>query len=164
MPSKSTPITEQRLAEIETRANAATPLPWYRSFTGDGIPCVSASHPEDYHGVPICVQGMFLSEDNMEFIAHARQDVPDLCAEVLRLQEKCGEYCPEGVSIFHTLTREEVACPECGDEIEDPWDNKDVTIDDSGNWHGVIECPNCSTPIEVHSQSIHFWTTEKARR
>lgn len=57
----SEPMTQQRLAEIEARCEAATPGPWKPKRD-------------------------FLSWDcNAAFIAHARQDIPALLAEVERL-------------------------------------------------------------------------------
>lgn len=76
-------MDEQRLAEIEARANAAAPAPWSEITVN--------SEQRKY----IWAQGYWLATmhdawfpmaPNAEFIAHAREDVPALIAEVRRLR------------------------------------------------------------------------------
>jgi hypothetical protein len=72
------PITAERLAEIEARANAATPGPWHAEHRGvmaEGVEIVD----------DCAVAGWDVYPENQAFIAHARADVPDLVAEVRRL-------------------------------------------------------------------------------
>ena len=91
-------LTDERLAEIEARCNAATPGPWtlmpemcgpdgqgVYEESGLGIICeVGDPYPRgDNH-----------PQENMEFIAAARADVPDLLAEVRRLRALVGEPAP----------------------------------------------------------------------
>ncbi len=71
-------MDEKRLAEIEARANAATPGPWepeHRGVVGNDVfiveDCVTA--------------GWDAYRANQAFIATARTDVPALVAEVRRL-------------------------------------------------------------------------------
>ena len=70
-----------RLNEIEDRANAATEGPWEagerRVFTLDGAPVISDDVVHYGHGM--AGEGVCHEED-AEFIAHARADVPALVA------------------------------------------------------------------------------------
>jgi hypothetical protein len=74
------------LAAIESRVNAARPEPWVVGGFGDtveGPPLGPYRHPVLADMVP---------PSDAEFIAHARQDVPALIAEVRRLGEVIDEY------------------------------------------------------------------------
>lgn len=76
----SEPMTDERLAEIEARANAATPGPWPTpAEAGDPY---DERIPVDHEGCQVWPWG---SSDDMEFAYKARADVPDLIAEVRRL-------------------------------------------------------------------------------
>ena len=88
-------ITEERLAEIEARANAATVHRWLR----DALTVYALHHNGDYaKGLPVMVNRFWIrvesfpgcspveAEANAIFIAAARTDVPDLIAEVRRLR------------------------------------------------------------------------------
>jgi hypothetical protein len=77
-------MDSQRLAEIEARCEAATEGPWEVAWKTDFIwqldgdgdrfgPIAEAHYAEGNH------------HNNATFIAHARDDVPDLLAEVRRL-------------------------------------------------------------------------------
>jgi hypothetical protein len=95
----SSELTEQELAEMEARANAATSGPWAVSEykdDRDGLTYrlnVSEDCTEEMNvNLPICRTcrwDMSVEEMrcNAEFIAHARTDVPLLIAEVRRLRE-----------------------------------------------------------------------------
>lgn len=85
-------MNEQELAEIEARANAATPGPW----------SVQVQHHDTliYGGPPggridlaKIVPWMTHDKPNADFIAHARQDVPALIAEVRHLRNVVKECC-----------------------------------------------------------------------
>lgn len=88
------PLTEERLAEIRERAEAASPGPWERGlnewavqissvFWGDGRLLAEMNILNEADMVdPVAYER---SEPNAEFIAHAREDVPWLLAEVVRL-------------------------------------------------------------------------------
>lgn len=92
-------MTDADLAEIEARADAATPGPW--RVDDKRPPECNIRH--EGPGWPIC--GMWSLSDNRPenatFIAHARSDVKDLVAEVRRLQgaietlraRLCGNVC-----------------------------------------------------------------------
>ncbi len=83
-------LSRERLEEIRARAEKATPGPW-EFWTGGTF----VSRYEEYATV-ICdtlldaeMRGRLLkghSENNGQFIAHSRTDVPDLLAEVDRLR------------------------------------------------------------------------------
>ena len=88
-------MTEEELAQIEARANAASPGPW-TSFvegrdhqSGDDFIRISELDAEDdmyvsRHGN---AGSRPPSTADQDFIAHARQDVPALIAEIRRLRE-----------------------------------------------------------------------------
>lgn len=79
------------LDEIETRANAATPAPWYIEANGTG-PNATREVRFDHDpyateegisdcSVQICNLHGFVESDS-EFIAHARSDIPKLIAAI----------------------------------------------------------------------------------
>jgi len=77
------PLTDVELAEIEARANAATPGPWEL--------CQSETHchvvyPDDTHVGG--VDGEHWWPADAEFVAHARTDIPRLLAEVRALRKE----------------------------------------------------------------------------
>lgn len=115
-------MTEQELKEIEARANAAFRAPWtYANFEvqcghlcddadcskcgGDDVfDVVRIESPEEYPDGQVVadVPGLEeFAESNGKFIAHAREDVPKLIAEVRRLRDMLG-----GAKI-------NVHCPHC---------------------------------------------------
>ena len=77
-----------RLNEIEARANAATEGPWEAGercvFTLDGAPVISDDVVHYAHGM--AGEGVCHEED-AEFIAHARADVPDMAAALRAVLE-----------------------------------------------------------------------------
>ncbi|MCG5252570.1 ead/Ea22-like family protein [Brevibacillus agri] len=87
MTTKPNGITPEELAAIRERAERATPGRW--SIAGRP-PCV-VSNPTGPREV-ICVgqdsnvEGQRDNWDDMQFIAHAREDIPKLLAEIERLQ------------------------------------------------------------------------------
>lgn len=91
-------MDSDRLAEIRQRADAATPGPWSRhdfGFAGQDEPSsivVFQGIEFDWRAVMydnefVCQMPTWdrQEDDDALFIAHARQDVPDLLAEVDRL-------------------------------------------------------------------------------
>jgi len=82
----SAPLTEARLAEIEVRANAATPGPWTNTGYAD-FDYARGPHVENSNEgiVAVCSLESQEHKGNGDFIAAARADVPDLVAEVRRL-------------------------------------------------------------------------------
>lgn len=77
-----------RLNEIEARANAATEGPWEAGercvFTLEGAPVISDDVVHYGHGM--AGEGVCHEEDT-EFIAHARADVPDMAAALRAVLE-----------------------------------------------------------------------------
>ena len=74
-------LDEQRISSIETRTNASTSDPWTAMLEGrdhlSGSSCiVTANGDIDLSGA---------SDADIEFMAHARQDVPYLISELRRL-------------------------------------------------------------------------------
>ena len=96
MKENSLCTSEDYLAEIKARCEAATPGPWvdrlrdFECLDGYGL----ESHPTvETNGKTVCVLcEREFDDDNDEadavFIAHARQDIPDLLAEVERLRKR----------------------------------------------------------------------------
>lgn len=92
-------MTDDELKKIEARANAATRGPWNANFVSDPVTVFGgecdcrgypdsvavASKPEPDPLDEKCTHIKWI--DNMRFIAHAREDVPALVAEVRRLRE-----------------------------------------------------------------------------
>ena len=76
-------MTDAELAAIEARCRAATPGPWMFA------PLVNVDSPSgEVVGIDwtTCdTADLLLRDADGAFIAHARTDVPDLCAEVRRL-------------------------------------------------------------------------------
>lgn len=68
-------MTPSELEAIEQRAAAASPPPWDSPFYWDR----GAAEPGSRRGIAV-------EEVDADFIAHAREDVPRLLAEVRRLQ------------------------------------------------------------------------------
>ncbi|MFZ7945721.1 hypothetical protein [Neobacillus sp. 19] len=96
-------LTDEQLAEIRKRAEAATPGPWvWEKFALDEddwdteMPWLGNATEsvmdfgdcEQYYPT----QGTPPNDADAEFIAHARQDVPKLLAEVARLNRKNNLY------------------------------------------------------------------------
>ena len=75
------PMTPERLAEIEARANSATEGPWWLAHPG--LIYGKYPHHEGY------AQAVTKADPpDAEFIAHARTDIPALLAEVRRLKSR----------------------------------------------------------------------------
>jgi hypothetical protein len=91
-------LTDERLAEIEARRNAATPGPWEQVNKSVRVMGTATTYaPNAYEGgICNCLGAQRLYRDkviddramaNAAFIAHAPDDVADLLAEVRRLRE-----------------------------------------------------------------------------
>jgi len=71
------PVTPDRLTEIQQRADAATDGPWVDHWWGiEGESVDVLVVQDDYES----------SRQDFEFIAHAREDIPFLLAELARYQ------------------------------------------------------------------------------
>lgn len=90
-------LTQEELTAIRERVEKATEGPWQPYYEYDGEARV-ISHTNDYGEV-----ATYMEEDNAAFIAHARQDIPKLLAEIDRLR-------------MHIQARQE-NCIYCGDSF-----------------------------------------------
>lgn len=81
-------LTAEELSAIKERAEKATAGPWSREFgeTVDGIEIVSDSIKGCLREVVSIDSGVVRYPD-MHFIAHSRDDIPKLLAEVERLKK-----------------------------------------------------------------------------
>lgn len=78
-------LPEQRLREIESRLTAVSKGPWFLAKDGDNnyeVCCGTEGNPSDTFSI---IERYEFEDYN--FIAHARQDVPDLLREVKRLNK-----------------------------------------------------------------------------
>jgi hypothetical protein len=97
-------MNDEQLREIEVRTNAATPGPWEREsetvFSVVAAPMMDLGdgtwlyrRPAQTYGRrslnDICVEEHWVcaTAADLEFIVHAREDVPALVAEIRRLRE-----------------------------------------------------------------------------
>ena len=101
-----TTVAKDRIAEIRERVEKATPGPWNWEHRGvwtehpDGLfgPILDQPGPKDaakgtlgYVGDSY-PRGINCPSENMEFIAHAREDVPFLLDRIAVLERECAEY------------------------------------------------------------------------
>lgn len=95
----------ERLAEIRARCEAATAGPWWHDWNMGGSPnevWVSG----DSWGLICTTDGGVGDEDkDAEFIAHAREDIPALLAEVERLrgENEANAEAVEGWALLHKI-------------------------------------------------------------
>jgi hypothetical protein len=85
-------ITTEEIAEIGTRCDRASPGPWRSMVEGRDHSSGSSfimTGPLAKRGQDIELTGA--TSDDQDFIANARQDVPRLVAEILRLRALLGE-------------------------------------------------------------------------
>jgi hypothetical protein len=96
-PMPEQPLGEARLAEIEARAEAAPSAPWE---IGDGY---GGSDGIGIYGVGMEIANVQETTPEVaDFVAHAREDIPALVAEVRRLRY-----------FLETVT---VVCQNCGNQ------------------------------------------------
>lgn len=89
-----TPMSDQDLVEIETRATAATMGPWHTALrlgTYRKMELRAIFGPNGTTLVPGTRPYATLQTADAEFVAHARTDVPRLLAEVRRLRAELAE-------------------------------------------------------------------------
>lgn len=77
-------MTEDELRVIEARAEAATPGPWEMEVDDPYV----IWGPDDLRIVSFKGSTIIGFEDNAPFVAHAREDIPALIAEVRRLRKE----------------------------------------------------------------------------
>lgn len=101
-------MTKEELKKIEARCKVATEGPWCVEGGDTSGFCVT---PDIYYEFEICEMNdtqEVLDEQkyaNANFIAHSRQDVPDLIREVERLREAAKTF--QELSVCHRLRK----CP-----------------------------------------------------
>lgn len=93
--SDITPLSDDELSTIEQRAEAARPAPWEALIEGRDA-CGGADfiriggfdddQPDMYIQHYLGVSEVPVAAADLDFIAHARQDIPRLVAEVRRLR------------------------------------------------------------------------------
>ncbi len=92
----------ERLEEIKRRANAAIKGPWYVGISTSTLKTFVAHRSNG-----LCMESVPSNQSDHEFMAHSRQDVPDLVAEVERLKKaldqaiavsELGSHCPGWMS------------------------------------------------------------------
>jgi hypothetical protein len=93
-------VTEEELAEIEARANAAAEGPWIVVDTFQG----QESGVEDAVGFSVVqpyieFENSGLSPENARFIAAARSDIPRLITEIKRLRSDNAKHTPKSESL-----------------------------------------------------------------
>ncbi len=131
------PLPDEQLDQIRAREAAAFPGPWYTdSLTeADGSTSYGVAAKDDLLDDPFVVALQDLNPADAEFIAHARQDVPALLAEVERLRARVAEL-------------------EANSEVEQP----QARVADFGDWLNEnapeAPCPNWSRE-RVHGP--HLW-------
>jgi hypothetical protein len=86
-------MTDEELLEVEARCRAASPGPWKsmiegRDHTSGSSFIMTGTGPT--RGADIELTGA--SDEDQDFIAHARQDVPRLVEEVRRLRSLSGPH------------------------------------------------------------------------
>jgi len=89
-------MTDNEIKEIENRCKLTTPGPWKSLIerrvieNGDSFIITGISDDEDIwcdkRGGDIYLTGATTADQ--DFIAHARQDIPKLIAEIIRLKSK----------------------------------------------------------------------------
>jgi hypothetical protein len=91
-------VTPEELAEIEARAEAATPGPWELEMAWNSLPY--GEEVAGYWDWYLHIDGDTIiggqeadkdPSDDLKLIKEARQDIPKLIAEVRRLQEELEE-------------------------------------------------------------------------
>lgn len=149
-------MTQERLAKIRVRAEVATLGPWILCLINKNIVLTDGPYDEvcrvkldgilfinktevraasklisDDHGdASVRLETMIRTRSNARFIAHAREDIPELLDYISELEERADRTCKASESSwpdfacglsFSTYTPESRAfnyCPGCGAKIE----------------------------------------------
>ena len=111
---KHEPMTEERLLAIKARAEAATPGPFKVFYRALDFPSAfyESLWAEGQKEVICAVSHGKNDRADAEFLAHAREDVPTLLAEVERLRAGVGRLRErEEWLITHILKKDLFLCP-----------------------------------------------------
>ncbi|HEU4454906.1 MAG TPA: hypothetical protein VFR81_17720 [Longimicrobium sp.] len=84
-------ITPEELDEIEERCRRASPGPWISYIEGRDQSSGSSFIMTGPDGSGEDIEMSGATTDDQDFIAHARQDVPRLLAEVRRLRARLAD-------------------------------------------------------------------------
>jgi len=85
-------LTNERLAEIRERCEAATPEPWVIRQCGETGELFVAYRWDDGEDSGLFNMCQDIEKTDATFIAHAREDVPALLAEIDRLRARERKY------------------------------------------------------------------------
>ncbi len=86
------PLSDERLREIRERAEKATPGPMEVNERGGGTMGYDIDRiDDDAPGLPNGMRGYFERQEDAEFYAAAREDVPALLREIDRLKAQLKE-------------------------------------------------------------------------
>lgn len=98
-------MTDTELTAIERRAQAATPGPWMWTYDGSSDWSVGPEPDTQGQAVANCHRYRAPFNHDAVFIAHAREDVPALVAEVRKLRAFSEELTnrPELADVVHDL-------------------------------------------------------------
>lgn len=165
-------LSEEEIAEIEKRANAATPGPWYTQATGETYAgfsvesLICATAPGKYNRVYANPPGGSFPGADQSFIANARQDIPRLIATIRAYEAKIrmltqqrdllrahvyagmppGTLCNGDDLNLETLTYEgPYQCMDCG-KVDPP--KAKVIQDESGKVIGFKCLPTCEATTQ----------------
>lgn len=112
-----TVLTKEELESIRKRAEAATPGPWFWLDDGrlysDGADKVIG---EVIEGKDETWFDLF--DANAEFIAHAREDIPKLLAEIERLQQEKDEWYEKYMRLDATVSTQNKQLEKANAEIK----------------------------------------------
>lgn len=104
-------LTQKRIKEIALREKEASPGPWTwegRKDNGDGY----VYHPQGSYlaGTLICLSDTYEDDyKDLDFIANARQDIPDLLAHIEYTQSQLDFYKSEYEKVDRCLRQKDKA-------------------------------------------------------
>lgn len=108
--TETTILSESAVSEIETRANAASKGPWSQSALASAY--IVGRHTDDFPVICALAEyekdgTLYLeftnAENNMTFLAHAREDIPTLCATVKHLRTELSTTKGQWAEMFEKL-------------------------------------------------------------
>ena len=97
-------MTEQERQAIRGRCQSSTPGPWAVDTASGGVNVISDHYSDECVGICGNAKNWQLLKGDAEFIAHARQDVPALLAEVERLRAENSQL-REGLQTVTSIMR-----------------------------------------------------------
>ncbi len=161
------PVTGNWLADIKARCEAATEGPWaWDGGEGDvrvGIACDEHDAPisgyiVDGENAAYAEEVCWIENDssaNAEFIAHAREDIPTLLAEVERLHDLGGDLCRATSKIEHYQEMLDQAQKDCFNAATERDEARAEIrrLKAKREWVGVLASDyGCGRDVEVYSE------------